>query len=156
MVTTWHYRWMERLTTSTIPVCLPSMSTSAAKVREAEGGGSERMLCSLVFLHMAAQHLNLKRYNWLMSCCGTKHVTRTHITHTHRKLVLGRITERTFVEVRKVILSSLFSCVCVFDPYPFLISGGKQAPCSCRLQTIQGSCRGGCDNHVILQTVSVQ
>ena len=28
--------------------------------------------------------------------------THTH-THTRRKLLLGRITERTFVEVRKVI-----------------------------------------------------
>jgi len=51
------------------------------------------------FLHVTAQHLNLKRYGGHVALWNT---TIPH-THTHRKLLLGRITERTFVEVRKVI-----------------------------------------------------
>ena len=104
MVTTWHCQWMERLTTSTIPASPPSASTSAAKVRSWGGEFLEHnnAIYGFFFPSRDSSASELEKVWW--PCCLVEYNYTTHIhTHTHRKLLLGRITERTFVEVRKVI-----------------------------------------------------
>ena len=65
------------------------LSSKGKRGRVGGGGGGAQNVCyALVFLHVAAQHLNLKRYNWLMSFVVIQNTLHTH-THTHTHTHIG-------------------------------------------------------------------